>query len=868
MSSSQEAAAAARASTDGGSGQPHQLFDAHLRFLNDSYLGFFLERRKLEEQYYENLQKLHRRYKAIDTYLDDRFDMSTARAAWREVRDGADQEAQSRAAFIQSLTIEIINPLTALKETQERIRKRIREDMKRAVTAHTEYEQDVLPKLKRTYLKKSQDVEDLKSATSGQQLSPTGSNDTSNFPANKPPQGFPPTRPVVTAPQPLKPLDRRPSQTTGPTRNRSPSTSTALQDLAHQGKRQLNQLITFLDKGGNKDVLSGRSDNALRAVRAKREADEADKEYRKAVHWLETLRLRRAKILESAYKGVESLINDIATTVKKVTFSYSDNLLAAGTALNSLSERTRRAVERIDPTRDTAILTLHIPRLLAAAIPGPQYYQNFLVGECRDLIFGVNLVYYATAKGLEDGEIPRIVRLCIKEIEDRGLDAEGIYRVSGRHAAVQELQHKVERDGDEFHFNPRHDDVYAVSSLLKLYLRELPKPVFKFPLQERLAHSEDLEEHRANNFQVLRSKIRRLPPVHQATLAAIVEHLAKVASHQDKNKMDPKNLAIVFGGVIFGDDEMPKGGDLLSVQSLKDTLMEDLINNANTLFQSNASPPLPPAPAGEPVPALSYGSQHTRLAEIPPPLPPRPQSPSVRRTHSLSVSPSPDRKLQGNGATARAGHASTLSSEDFTPQLPPRPTNSIHPSLRAGPLSSQPRQPSHLPTRSAQFFDDDVSYMSIVPQQFTSSLPEIPSSSSSSPSPSKRVARLPLSPPLASPWSDTTQPSMTSAVPFPRAPSSSTPSLSPPDISPVDDAQEIIVPSREALGSGPSSGTSYASAVSPTTSIVSSTEATQPPVTPDMPTKSLTPEDSPNRTSTATILGRKSHTKGASSSSD
>ena len=109
------------------------------------------------------------------------------------------------------------------------------------------------------------------------------------------------------------------------------------------GKRQLNQLITFLDKGGNKDALGARSDNALRAVRAKREADEADKEYRRAVHWLETLRLRRAKILESAYKvclsdsaflyclttvqSVESLISDMATTVKKVTFSYSDNLL-------------------------------------------------------------------------------------------------------------------------------------------------------------------------------------------------------------------------------------------------------------------------------------------------------------------------------------------------------------------------------------------------------------------------------------------------------------------------------------------------------------------------------------------------------------
>lgn len=33
--------------------------------------------------------------------------------------------------------------------------------------------------------------------------------------------------------------------------------------------------------------------------------------------------------------------------------------------------------------------------------------------------------------------------------------------------------------------------------------------------------------------------------------------------------MDVKNLAIVFGGVIFGEDDLPKGGDLLSMQSWK-----------------------------------------------------------------------------------------------------------------------------------------------------------------------------------------------------------------------------------------------------------------------------------------------------------
>jgi hypothetical protein len=84
--------------------------------------------------------------------------------------------------------------------------------------------------------------------------------------------------------------------------------------------------------------------------------------------------------------------------------------------------------------------------------------------------------------------------------------------------------------------------------------------------------------------------------------------------------------------------------------------MEDLIENAQTLFDEHvppSSPPLPPAPAGEPVPLLTYGSSHTSVTL------PQPKEAQVA---------------------------------DFTPQLPPRPTNSIHPSARSNP----PMSPSRL----------------------------------------------------------------------------------------------------------------------------------------------------------------------------
>ncbi|EAU92860.2 hypothetical protein CC1G_03647 [Coprinopsis cinerea okayama7 len=552
----------------------------------------------------------------------------------------------------------------------------------------------MLPRLKNRYTKKFSEVEEEKRSNALPPLTPAQSPPDSNINPHSRSNPNLPSRPVVTGPQPLRALDRRPSASAP--RNRSPSSSGALSDLAHHGKKHINQLIGgFLEKGGVKETLSGvREHQALRTVRAKREADEADKEYRKGVHWLETLRLRRTKILESGYKvssdachfiisartppqSLEMFVEESATAVKKVLERYTDHLTATYSTQSHLCAHARTYVDRISPERDLVKLKANIPRSLASAIPEPILYEHGQVGECNDLIFGFSLVDYATAKGLGEREIPKIVRLCIEEIDRRGLDSEGIYRVSGRHAVVQALQHDIEKDESEFQFTPK-DDIYAVASLLKLYLRELPEPLFKFSWQDRVQHTLDRAEHVANNFMLLRSKIRRLPSVHQATLRALIEHLSRVVARSEKNKMDPKNVAIVFGGVIFGDgDEMPKGGDLLSMQSVKDTVMEDLIIHVNKIFGDNEqsggpySPPLPPTPATEaPIPQY-YGSKSTKVASVPP------------------------------------GNNHPGSPQDFTPRLPPRPTNSIHPSARNAGSPIKPRaDPLPIPIQRDMSIDE------------------------------------------------------------------------------------------------------------------------------------------------------------------
>lgn len=172
-------------------------------------------------------------------------------------------EAQTRQAFLNTLTVDVVNILTALKvrlnlslccemglylcvqDTQDRTRKRIKDDLKESSNAYNEYAENILPKLKRTYLRKCQEVEDHKAAAAAQTHTHRPEH---SYQQPYPPEQYNapltnsrsnpslPTKPVVTSPHPLRPLDRRPSGSMPSTRSRSPSTNTAFSDLASHGK--------------------------------------------------------------------------------------------------------------------------------------------------------------------------------------------------------------------------------------------------------------------------------------------------------------------------------------------------------------------------------------------------------------------------------------------------------------------------------------------------------------------------------------------------------------------------------------------------------------------------------------------------------
>jgi Rho GTPase-activating protein 1 len=77
--------------------------------------------------------------------------------------------------------------------------------------------------------------------------------------------------------------------------------------------------------------------------------------------------------------------------------------------------------------------------------------------------------------------VPPIVTQIIAYLDAKGLEAEGIFRLSGQASELVALREKIDR-GEDVDFNVEVQQPHVVAALLKLWLRELPEPLLTFKL--------------------------------------------------------------------------------------------------------------------------------------------------------------------------------------------------------------------------------------------------------------------------------------------------------------------------------------------------------------------------------------------------
>uniref|UniRef100_A0A8C5W4U2 Rho GTPase activating protein 27 n=1 Tax=Microcebus murinus TaxID=30608 RepID=A0A8C5W4U2_MICMU len=168
-------------------------------------------------------------------------------------------------------------------------------------------------------------------------------------------------------------------------------------------------------------------------------------------------------------------------------------------------------------------------------------------GYIKDQVFGCAL---AALCERERSPVPRFVQQCIRTVEARGLDIDGLYRISGNLATIQKLRYKVDHDERLDLDDGRWEDVHVITGALKLFFRELPEPLFPFSHFRQFIAAIKLQDQ-AQRSRCVGDLVRSLPAPNHDTLRLLFQHLCRVIEHGEQNRMSVQSVAIVFGPTLL-----------------------------------------------------------------------------------------------------------------------------------------------------------------------------------------------------------------------------------------------------------------------------------------------------------------------------
>ncbi|GLB37138.1 putative protein kinase C conserved region 1 (C1) domains (Cysteine-rich domains) [Lyophyllum shimeji] len=201
-------------------------------------------------------------------------------------------------------------------------------------------------------------------------------------------------------------------------------------------------------------------------------------------------------------------------------------------------------------------------------------------------MFGRDLVEQVRADaGAQGGDrqVPIIVEKCIQAVEALALDYEGIYRKTGGTGQSKAITQLFER-GDYMSFDlrdsDRFNDICSVTSVLKNYFRALPVPLLTYDLHDDFMAAVHLKDHTARH-STLVELVNKLPDEHYYTLRLLMLHLNRVRDRAEVNKMNARNLGVVFGPTLMRSRDPAAEFHDMAGKALS---IEWLVENAPSIF--------------------------------------------------------------------------------------------------------------------------------------------------------------------------------------------------------------------------------------------------------------------------------------------
>jgi len=161
------------------------------------------------------------------------------------------------------------------------------------------------------------------------------------------------------------------------------------------------------------------------------------------------------------------------------------------------------------------------------------------------------------------------------------MDTEGLFRISGNADDITDSKRLFDT-GKDVNFNEEKNP-HNVASLLKLYLRELPEPLFTYERYDDFIKASASSHGIKDRLAGLRKLILELPPFNKTVLEYLVRFLHNLSKRWKINKMTPSNLAIVFAPNLL----YPKEREMMKLMEENfhsNGIMESVIEQFNYVF--------------------------------------------------------------------------------------------------------------------------------------------------------------------------------------------------------------------------------------------------------------------------------------------
>ncbi|CAD6220394.1 GSCOCG00005036001-RA-CDS [Cotesia congregata] len=183
--------------------------------------------------------------------------------------------------------------------------------------------------------------------------------------------------------------------------------------------------------------------------------------------------------------------------------------------------------------------------------------------------------------------VPSIVVHCINEVELRGMNEPGLYRVNGGASDVKCLKEKFLKNKGVP--NLSEIEVATICSTLKDFLRSLREPLITVGLWADFVRATTISDKQDAD-AALYQAISELPQPNRDTLAFLVLHLQRVSSTPEC-KMPISNLAKVFGPTLVGySSQEPSASSMLSETKTQAAIVESLLKIPSDYWANFVNP--------------------------------------------------------------------------------------------------------------------------------------------------------------------------------------------------------------------------------------------------------------------------------------